>query len=121
MTRTRETRAASERCSTRARSLTSSSVVFTGDVRLVSGKRKRLRDLWFENNGAPGAAELMQNEAKFREGEKEYWILLRNRTLEQIQEIVGKNGTLHLNTILAGALRESDKVDWLFMAGEYSR
>jgi hypothetical protein len=97
-------------------------VVFTGDVRPVSGKRKRLRDLWFEKSGAPaGTEDLMQNEGRFLEGDKEYWILLRNRTLEQIQEIIGKGGTLYVNTILAGAVRESDKVDWLFMAGEYSR
>jgi hypothetical protein len=97
-------------------------VVFTGDVREVSGRRKNLRDLWFETQNAPsGTSSLMEKEALFREGDKEYWIILRNRTLDQITEIIGKGGTLYLNTILAGAVKNSGKLDWVFMAGEYSR
>lgn len=97
-------------------------LVFTGDVREVSGKRKKLRDLWFENYGIPmSAAGLMQSEAKFRDGEKEYWILMRTQTLEHIRENVGKGGSLLLNTILAGAVRNAGEIDWVFFAGEYSR
>jgi hypothetical protein len=101
---------------------TKAKLVFTGDVRFISGKRKELRDLWFDTYGfPPGAAALMESEAKFRDGDKEYWILMRARTLEHIQDNVGKGGQLFLNTILAGAVRNSKDVDWVFMAGEYSR
>lgn len=96
-------------------------VRFTGEVREVSGQRKRLRDLWFEKMGFPDSASaLMQFEAQFVEGDKEYWIAIRDRTLDQIKENVKKGDSLYLNTILAGGIREKGKIDWFFMAGEYS-
>lgn len=97
-------------------------VAFAGDVREVPEKRRRLRDLWLEKKGfPPGASELMQNEGRFREGDKEYWIILRNRTLEQIQEIVKKGESVFLNAILVGGVRNGNRIDWVFVAGEYSR
>ncbi len=97
-------------------------LVFTGEVRPVSGKRARLRDLWMENYGFPaGANRLMESEARFLEGDKEHWIIVRTQTLAHIQENIGKGGSLLLNTILAGAVRNSDQIDWVFMAGEYSK
>ncbi len=96
-------------------------VRFTGDVREVAGKRKRLRDLWFDRMGfSEGASGLMQFEAKFIEDGKEYWIAVRNRTLEQMQENVKKDESLYLNSILAGGIKDKGKIDWFFVAGEYS-
>jgi hypothetical protein len=96
-------------------------VEFSGKVREVTGKRKELRDLWFGKMGFPAAGDsLMRFEAQFIEGGKEYWIAIRDRTLEQLKENVRKGDSVLLNTILAGAVKDKDKIDWYFLAGEYS-
>lgn len=96
-------------------------VVFAGEVREISGRRRQLRDLWFEKSGAPaGTSQLMQSEGLFKEGDKEYWIILRNQTRDHLRSYVKKGDTVYLNTILAGVVRNSGKIEWIFMSGEYS-
>lgn len=96
-------------------------VTITGDVREISGDRKKLRDLWFEKNGFPGdASSLMSKEARFIDGEKEYWIGIRNTILEEITTKFKKGDTIFLNSILVGGIKTGDSVDWLFLAGVYS-
>ncbi len=96
-------------------------VVFTGEIREISGRRRQLRDLWFEKGGAPpGTSQLMQSEGLFKEGDKEHWIILRNQTREHLQSYVKKGDTVYLNTILAGAISNSGRIEWIFMSGEYS-
>lgn len=96
-------------------------VVFTGEVREISGRRRQLRDLWFEKLGAPpGTSQLMQSEGLFKEGDKEHWIILRNQSREHLRSYVKKGDTVYLNTILAGTIRNSGRIEWIFMSGEYS-
>ena len=93
---------------------------FTGDVREISGKRKQLLNLWFEKNGFPdGASALMAKEARFTDGDKEYWIGMRNTTLTELTENVRKGDLVMLNTILAGGIRNDDGVEWFFLAGQF--
>ena len=97
-------------------------VVVTGDVREISGSRKQLRDMWFEKNGFPGdASSLMSKEARFLDGDKEYWIGIRNRILDEITEKFKKGDSIFLNSILVGGIRSRDKIDWYFLAGVYSQ
>jgi len=95
-------------------------LTFTGDIRPVSESRKPLLEIWFEKNGFPeGASSLMRNEARFLDGDKEYWIAVRNTTLDAIIKNVTKGDSILLNTILAGGIRSADQIDWFFLAGEY--
>jgi hypothetical protein len=101
---------------------TRANLVYTGDVRPVPDKRQRLLNLWFENYGFPqSATALMREEARFLDGDKEYWIPVRKTTLDEIRRTVKKGGSIALNTILAGGIRSGDTIDWLFLAGEISR
>lgn len=97
-------------------------VVFTGDVREITGARKQLRDIWFEENGFSGNVSLlMSKEARFFDGDKEYWIGIRNTILEEITTKFKKGDSIFLNSILVGAIRSGDKIDWYFLAGVYSQ
>jgi len=95
-------------------------VIFTGKLRDVSGKRGDLRDLWFQRQGAPGASQLMQSEGQFKAGNKEYWIILRNQTRDHLNSYVLEGSDVYLNVILAGALKQKNSVEPVFMSGEYS-
>jgi hypothetical protein len=98
------------------------SVQFTADVRPVSPARRQLVDLWFEKNGFPpnASSSLMAQEARFIDGNNEYWIVMRNKTLDDIVKNIKKGDSIVLNTILAGAVKNGDKVDWVFLSGESS-
>jgi hypothetical protein len=97
-------------------------LAFTGDTRDISGKRKELLELWLERNGLPrSASALMSKEARFLDGETEYWIGMRNTTLNEIVSGVKRGDSLLLNTILAGGVRTKDGIDWFFVAGQYVR
>ena len=94
---------------------------FTGDTREVSEKRLRLLELWIEHKKLPsGVFTLMQTEARFLDGEKEYWLPIRALILNEIKKNVKKGDKVSLHTILVGGIREADRVDWVFLAGEYS-
>jgi len=97
-------------------------VTVTGDVRDISGARKQLRDIWFEKNGFSGNVSLlMSKEARFLDGDKEYWIGIRNTILDEITEKFKKGDSIFLNSILVGGIRSGDKIDWYFLAGVYSQ
>lgn len=97
-------------------------VVVTGDVREISGARKQLRDSWFEKNGFSGNVSLlMSKEARFIDGDKEYWIGIRTTILDEITEKFKKGDSIFLNSILVGGIRSEDKIDWYFLAGGYSQ
>jgi hypothetical protein len=101
---------------------TKARLVFTGDVRPIPPRRQLLIDVWFEKYRFPvSAASLIANEARFLEGGKEYWIAVRNTTLEELRKAPKKNEPVVLNTILAGGIRNGDSVDWVFISGEISR
>lgn len=95
-------------------------LVFAGEFRDVTGKRKEVKQSWFEKQGAPGASQLMQSEGLFKVDDKEYWIILRNQTRDHLSSYVKKGDTVFLNTMFAGALKKSSGVEWVFMSGEYS-
>ena len=93
-------------------------LAFTGDVRPVSDRRQRLLDLWFEDNGFPGrATALMSDEARFLDGEKEYWIAVQNSFLKELRKTKKKGELVSLNIILAGGIRTGDAIDWFFLTG----
>jgi hypothetical protein len=93
---------------------------FTGDVRDISGKRKSLVELWFEKNGFPKTAvSLMSREARFFDGDTEYWIGMRETTLNEIVSNVKKGDLVLLNTILAGGIKTPGGIDWFFLSGQY--
>lgn len=97
-------------------------LIVTGDVRDISGRRKELLDIWFEKNGFSGnTSSLMSKEARFTDGDKEYWIGLRNTILDEITKTVKKGEPIFLNSILVGGIKTDDKIDWYFLAGVYSR
>lgn len=95
-------------------------VVFTGETRATSEKSKKLLAAWLEQNQfPPDAIRLMQNEARFLEGDKEYWIIMRNTTLDEVKEKVKPGESVFLNTMLLGKVRNEKGTDWLFLCGQY--
>jgi hypothetical protein len=94
--------------------------VFTGKFRDVTGKRQEVRDVWLAKQNASGASRLMQTEGLFKIDGKEYWIIMRNQTREHLISFVKKGDSVFLNTILTGAVKSSNKIDWVFASGEYS-
>ena len=99
-----------------------SKVIYTGEVREVGGKKRRFLELWLESRGLPAQAiELLKQEARLREGEKDYWLPVRKKTLEDMAEHVAKGDPVIIHTLLAGGVPQADAIEWVFIVGEYSR
>jgi len=101
---------------------TKAHVVFTGDVRSVTGEKKRFLEAWVEARGLPkGAAGLLSREGRVRQGETEYWLPFRETVLKQMLGEVKKSDQVDLYVILAGAYRDQGKDEWVFVVGGYSK
>jgi len=99
-----------------------SKVIYTGEVRKVGEKKRRFLELWLESRGlSPKAIELLQKEARFREGDKDYWLPVRRKILEDIAEQVKKGETIVIHTLLAGGVPQTNSIEWVFVVGEYSK
>jgi hypothetical protein len=101
---------------------TKAHVVFTGDVRDVTGKREDFLKIWVQTRGMPErAAALLTREARVRQGDTEYWIPFRKAVLDAMLKDVREGQPVDLYVILAGTYRQQDKVEWVFIAGGYSK
>lgn len=99
-----------------------SRVVYTGEVRKVSEKKIRFMERWLESIGLPlQVIELLQEEVRFREGDKDYWLPVRKKTLDDITGRVKKGDEIVIHTILAGGVTQGSTVEWVFIVGEFSK
>jgi hypothetical protein len=98
-------------------------LVYTGEVRPLSGHRKALLAAWLSGKGFPAdsvSRMLMKLlEARFLEGDNEYWIVMRDTTLNDISQNVKKGDATFVNTILLGNAKNGAALDWLFWCGDY--
>ena len=99
-----------------------SKVIYTGEVRKASEKKILFLKRWAEKIGAPsGVVELMTQEARFREAEKDYWSPVRKSILEEMQQRLKKGESVEIHTILAGGIPQTDSFEWVFIVGEFTR
>ncbi|HWT00643.1 MAG TPA: hypothetical protein VN256_10375 [Pyrinomonadaceae bacterium] len=99
-----------------------SKVIYTGDVREAGEKKMRFLERWLESLGLPlQVIGLLQQEARFREGDKDYWLPVRKKILDDMAGQVKKGDEIVIHTILAGGLPQADSVEWVFVVGEFSR
>lgn len=99
-----------------------SKVIFTGEVRTVGGSKLRFLKNWLGNIGLPlQVIGLLQEEAHFREGEKDYWLPVRKTILENMRKQLLKNDTIIINTILAGGIKQKNSMEWVFVVGDFTK
>ena len=99
-----------------------STVTFTGEVRKLTGEHRRFVELWLESRGMPAnVIGALQQEAQFQEGKVVYWMPIRQKTLELLQNDTKKGDRVEVYTILAGAVRVDSKIEPLFIIGGVSK
>jgi len=99
-----------------------SKVVYTGEVRETGEKKMRFLKFWAESRGIPpGVLELLKQEARFREGDKDYWLPIRKKIADDMAEQLKKGDEVVIHSILAGGMPEADSAEWVFVVGEFSR
>jgi hypothetical protein len=99
-----------------------SKVIYTGEVREVGEKKMRFLKSWAEKRGLPlGILELLKQEARFRDGDKDYWLPVRKKILDDMAGRVRKGDEIVIHTILAGGVTQTNSVEWVFIVGEFSK
>lgn len=99
-----------------------STVIFTGEVRNISNEKILFLKNWLvASHGPSEVVQLLQQEALFRQGEKDYWIPVRKSILEEMQRKLAKGSEVEIHTLLAGGIIASESVDWIFIVGEFTR
>ena len=106
-----------------ARQLKSKSkVIYTGEVREVRETKMRFLKSWAESQGHPsGILGLLQQEARFREGGKDYWLPIRKKIADDMAQQLKKGDEIIIHTILAGGIPEANSIEWVYIVGEFSR
>lgn len=99
-----------------------SKVVYTGEVREADENKMRFLKSWAESQGHPlGILGLLRQEARFREGDKDYWLPIRKKIADDMEQQLKKGDEVIIHTILAGGIAGADSVEWVFVVGEFSR
>ncbi|HEY9404087.1 MAG TPA: hypothetical protein VIQ24_15620 [Pyrinomonadaceae bacterium] len=99
-----------------------SEVIFTGEIRKASEKKMRFLKSWAESQGHPlGILQLLNQEARFREGDKDYWLPIRKKIADDLAAQLKKGDEVIIHTILAGGISEANSIEWVFIVGEFSR
>ncbi len=99
-----------------------SKVIYTGEIREAGEKKMRFLKFWAESRGIPlGVLELLKLEARFREGDKDYWLPIRKKIADDMAAQLKKGDEVVIHTILAGGISEATSVDWVFVVGEFSK
>ncbi|HLM03524.1 MAG TPA: hypothetical protein VK400_20890 [Pyrinomonadaceae bacterium] len=99
-----------------------SKVTYTGEIRAVSDRKRLFLERWLEKIDAPApVVELFLQEARFRDGDKDYWLPVRKSILDEMKRRYQKGDGVEIHTILAGAIPQADAFDWIFIVGEFTR
>ncbi len=99
-----------------------SKVIYTGEIREASENKMRFLKAWAESQGHPlGILQLLKQEARFREGDKDYWLPIRQKIADDMATQLKKGDEVVIHTILAGGTPEGNSVEWVFIVGEFSK
>jgi len=99
-----------------------SKVTYTGEIREAGEKKMRFLKVWAESQGHPsGILELLKQEARFREGDKDYWLPIRKKISDDMAGQLKKGDEVTIHTILAGGMPQADSIEWVFIVGEFSK
>lgn len=99
-----------------------SKVIYTGELREAGEKNMRFLKFWAESQGYPtGILQLLQQEARFREGDKDYWLPIRKKIADDMAQQLKKGDEVIVHTILAGGISQAGSIEWVFIVGEFSR
>lgn len=97
-------------------------VIFTGDVRKTENKKLEFIKYWLEmKNGPAEAVNLLNNEMRFTQDGKDFWMPIRKSILDEMQAKFKKGDSVVIHTILAGGTAAEDNIDWVFIVGEFTR
>ncbi len=82
----------------------------------------RFLKVWAESQGHPlEILELLKQEARFRDGDKDYWLPIRKKISDDMAGQLKKGDEVIIHTLLAGGMPQADSVEWVFIAGEFSK
>jgi|GEM_PF-3034994 len=99
-----------------------SKVIYTGEVREAGENKMRFLKSWAESQGHPlGILRLLQQEARFREGDKDYWLPIRQKIAVDMAQQLKKGDEVIIHTILGGGITQANSIEWVFIVGEFSR
>jgi hypothetical protein len=99
-----------------------SKVIYTGEIRDAGESKMRFLKAWAQSQGHPlGILQLLQQEARFREGDKDYWLPIRQKIAVDMAAQIKKGDEVIIHTILAGRMPESNPIEWVFIVGEFSK
>lgn len=99
-----------------------SKVTYTGEIRIASEKKIDLLKRWLEENETPPqVVALLRQEARFREGDKDFWLPVRKSILDEMQKRLKKGDIVEIHTILAGGIPQTNSFEWVFVVGEFTR
>jgi len=95
-------------------------VIYTGESRIVSAKRKELIVDWVKSfRHKPEIADLFESELLFKEGSVEYWLPVQKQVIPYFAQEVKKGGEVTLLLVWVGVRREPEQTDWVFLVNEF--
>ncbi len=100
-----------------------SKVIYTGLSRALSEKRKKIITMWVKAVHGPnsGLEDLFEKEYLFIENGVNYWLPVQKQVSEYFPDELEKNDKIVIFTSWIGAVKESDKIDWLFLVNEFEK
>src|SRR5215475_3671783 len=95
-------------------------VIYTGESRIVSAKRKELIVDWVKSfRHKPEIADLFESELLFKEGSVEYWLPVQKQVVPYFAQELKKGDEVTLLLVWVGVRREPEQTDWVFLVNEF--
>ena len=95
-------------------------VIYTGESRIVSAKRKELIVDWVKSfRNKPEIADLFESELLFKEGSVEYWLPVQKQVIPYFAQEVKKGDEVTLLLVWVGVRREPEQTDWVFLVNDF--
>jgi tetratricopeptide (TPR) repeat protein len=95
-------------------------VIYTGESRIVSAKRKELIVDWVKSfRYKPETADLFESELLFKEGSVEHWLPVQKQVIPYFAQELKKGDEVTLLLVWAGARRDPEQTDWVFLVNEF--
>ena len=96
-------------------------VFVTGERRAIPKAKMDFIKLWFETRGLPPErAEILENEYRFREGEKEYWLPVLKPLEPFLDKELKKGDGAVLYYFFLGGYSKTER-EWVFVVEEFQK
>ena len=95
-------------------------VIYTGESRIVSAKRKELIVDWVKSFlYKPEIADLFESELLFKEGSVEHWLPVQKPVIPYFAQELKKGDEVTLLLVWVGARIDPEQTDWVFLVNEF--